>query len=228
MVRRGRRRLAAGRSPRSASSRPARPRGPMDAAGLVLAPGFIDLLGQSEYNVLVDPRAASKITQGITTEVTGEGDSIAPLDEKALAENEDTYKKYGVRPDWKTLAGYFASLERRGIGDQPGDLRRVGQPARDGRRAREPPGDAAGACPDGGPRGPGDAGRRARRLLVAPVHPQHLLFDRGARPPWRRSRRSTAAPTSPTSARSPTASTRRSRKSSRSRARRRSAPRSGT
>src|SRR5580765_7965432 len=88
----------------------------VDATGLVLAPGFIDLLGQSEYNVLVDPRAASKITQGITTEVTGEGDSIAPLDEKALAENEDTYKKYGVRPDWKTLEGYFASLERRGIG----------------------------------------------------------------------------------------------------------------
>ena len=52
----------------------------INAAGLVLAPGFIDLLGQSEYTVLVDPRAASKITQGITTEVTGEGESIAPLD----------------------------------------------------------------------------------------------------------------------------------------------------
>ncbi|HKA37537.1 MAG TPA: D-aminoacylase, partial [Thermoanaerobaculia bacterium] len=88
----------------------------VDATGLVLAPGFIDLLGQSEYNVLVDPRAASKITQGITTEVTGEGDSIAPLDSKTIAENEDTYKKYGVRPDWTTLAGYFATLERRGIG----------------------------------------------------------------------------------------------------------------
>jgi len=45
----------------------------IDASGLVVAPGFIDLLGQSEYNVLVDGRAASKITQGITTEVTGEG-----------------------------------------------------------------------------------------------------------------------------------------------------------
>jgi N-acyl-D-amino-acid deacylase len=86
----------------------------IDAAGLVLAPGFIDLLGQSEYNVLVDPRAASKITQGITTEVTGEGESIAPLDEKLIAENEDTYKKYGVRPDWRTLDQYFATLERRG------------------------------------------------------------------------------------------------------------------
>jgi N-acyl-D-amino-acid deacylase len=86
----------------------------IDASGLVLAPGFIDLLGQSEYNVLVDPRAASKITQGITTEVTGEGESIAPIDEKLLAENEDVYKKYGVRPDWRTLSEYFASLERRG------------------------------------------------------------------------------------------------------------------
>src|SRR5215471_4331293 len=88
----------------------------IDVSGLVVAPGFIDLLGQSEYFVLVDPRAASKITQGITTEVTGEGDSIAPLDEKLIAENEDTYKKYGVRPDWRTMDGYLKSLEQRGIG----------------------------------------------------------------------------------------------------------------
>jgi N-acyl-D-amino-acid deacylase len=94
------------------SSRPAKRR--IDARGLVVAPGFIDLLGQSEYNVLVDSRAASKITQGITTEVTGEGDSIAPLDQKALDEGRDTWKKYGVTPDWTTLEGYFRSLERRG------------------------------------------------------------------------------------------------------------------
>ncbi|MFN2633317.1 MAG: amidohydrolase family protein [Thermoanaerobaculia bacterium] len=86
----------------------------VDARGLVIAPGFIDLLGQSEYNVLVDKRAASKITQGITTEVTGEGESIAPLDDAALAEGRDTWEKYGVWPDWKTLDGYFRSLERRG------------------------------------------------------------------------------------------------------------------
>ena len=71
----------------------------IDASGLVVAPGFIDLLGQSEYNVLVDGRAASKITQGITTEVTGEGESIAPTDEKRIAKNENVYKKYGMRPD---------------------------------------------------------------------------------------------------------------------------------
>ncbi len=86
----------------------------IDAKGLVVAPGFIDLLGQSEYNVLVDPRAASKVTQGITTEVTGEGDSIAPLDDQALAEGAETYARYGVAPDWRSLDGYFRTLERRG------------------------------------------------------------------------------------------------------------------
>ena len=86
----------------------------IDAKGLVVAPGFIDLLGQSEYNVLVDKRAASKITQGITTEVTGEGDSIAPTNDKLIAESRDLYQKYGVSPDWTTLDGYFQTLERRG------------------------------------------------------------------------------------------------------------------
>ncbi|MFN7941576.1 MAG: D-aminoacylase [Thermoanaerobaculia bacterium] len=84
----------------------------IDAAGLVVAPGFIDMLGQSEYNVLVDPRAASKITQGITTEITGEGQSIAPATEKLVAEAEDVWKRYGVRPDWSDFAGYFRAFEQ--------------------------------------------------------------------------------------------------------------------
>ncbi|MFI5181346.1 MAG: amidohydrolase family protein [Thermoanaerobaculia bacterium] len=82
----------------------------IDASGLVVSPGFIDLLGQSEYNALVDRRAASKITQGITTEVTGEGASIAPVNERMLKEGEDAWKRYGLRPDFTTLAGYFARL----------------------------------------------------------------------------------------------------------------------
>ena len=52
----------------------------IDAAGQVVAPGFIDLLGQSEFNVLVDSRAASKITQGITTEITGEGVDVSTVE----------------------------------------------------------------------------------------------------------------------------------------------------
>jgi N-acyl-D-amino-acid deacylase len=92
--------------------RPAKRR--IDARGMVVAPGFIDLLGQSEYNVLVDKRAASKITQGITTEVTGEGVSIAPLNDRMLSDGKDTYARYGFTPDFRTLDGYFRTLERRG------------------------------------------------------------------------------------------------------------------
>src|SRR5215831_16728159 len=66
----------------------------IDARGMYVSPGFIDLLGQSEYNVLVDKRAASKITQGITTEVTGEGTSIAPLNDALLKDSADIYKRY--------------------------------------------------------------------------------------------------------------------------------------
>jgi dihydroorotase/N-acyl-D-amino-acid deacylase len=87
----------------------------IDASGLVVAPGFIDMLGQSEYNVLVDGRAASKITQGITTEITGEGGSIAPLNARMLAEGKAAYEHYGVTPSFTTLAGYFAEFERRGV-----------------------------------------------------------------------------------------------------------------
>ncbi|MGE5276798.1 MAG: N-acyl-D-amino-acid deacylase family protein [Acidobacteriota bacterium] len=92
----------------------ARARRVVDATGLIVAPGFIDLLGQSEYNVLVDGRAASKITQGITTEVTGEGYSIAPLNDRMLADNRDQYEKYGYTPDFRTLEGYFETFEKRG------------------------------------------------------------------------------------------------------------------
>ncbi len=83
----------------------------IDAQGLVVSPGFIDLLGQSEYNVLVDPRAVSKITQGITTELTGEGESVAPLDDRMIADGADVWKHYGVRPDWHDLAGYERAFD---------------------------------------------------------------------------------------------------------------------
>ncbi len=84
----------------------------VDARGLVIAPGFIDMLGQSEYNVLVDPRAASKVTQGITTELTGEGTAIAPLNARMIEDAREVYEHYGVTPDWTTLAGYWKTFER--------------------------------------------------------------------------------------------------------------------
>ncbi|PYQ19716.1 MAG: dihydroorotase [Acidobacteria bacterium] len=86
----------------------------IDASRLVVAPGFIDMMGQSEYNVLVDNRAASKITQGITTEITGEGTAIAPLNARMMADSKESYDHYGVTPNWTTLEGYFKEFERRG------------------------------------------------------------------------------------------------------------------
>jgi N-acyl-D-amino-acid deacylase len=85
----------------------------IDASNLVIAPGFIDMLGQSEFSVLVDNRAASKITQGVTTEVTGEGTSIAPLNDRMLEEVAPTYRHFGVIADWRTLAEYFKRLDER-------------------------------------------------------------------------------------------------------------------
>jgi len=88
----------------------------VDAHGMVIAPGFIDMLGQSELTILVDPRLPSKIYQGITTEITGEGESVAPLDSAMLAENAATYRHYGITADWHTLAQYYARLEKQGAG----------------------------------------------------------------------------------------------------------------
>lgn len=88
----------------------------VDAAGMVVAPGFIDMLGQSELTILVDPHLPSKIFQGITTEVTGEGGSIAPLNDRIVKADRIGYEHYGITPDWRTLDQYFARLEKQGIG----------------------------------------------------------------------------------------------------------------
>jgi N-acyl-D-amino-acid deacylase len=85
----------------------------IDATNLVVAPGFIDLLGQSEFNILVDSRAASKILQGVTTEVTGEGSSIAPVNDRLIQEASLQARHFGVSQDWRTLADYFKRLEER-------------------------------------------------------------------------------------------------------------------
>ncbi len=84
----------------------------IDAKGLVVAPGFIDMMGQSEWNLLIDPRAESKVFQGITTEVTGEGGSIAPLNDYQLDQQKEFIQHYKVTVDWRTLDQYFDRLKR--------------------------------------------------------------------------------------------------------------------
>jgi len=86
----------------------------LDVAGLVVAPGFIDMMGQSEINALIDNRVFSKITQGITTEVTGEGGSVAPLTDQLVLDDSDAMKKWHYREDWRDLDGYFAQLAKQG------------------------------------------------------------------------------------------------------------------
>ncbi len=87
----------------------------VDARGLVVAPGFIDMLGQSDFTILGDPRGVSKVTQGITTEVTGEGVSPAPLNDTTLADERGMYARWGLAVDWRDLDGWFRRLERTGI-----------------------------------------------------------------------------------------------------------------
>ena len=88
----------------------------LDAAGKVVAPGFIDMLGQSELTILVDPRLPSKIYQGITSEITGEGNSIAPLNDAIIQSDRSGYEHYKITPDWRTFRQYFARLEKQGMG----------------------------------------------------------------------------------------------------------------
>ena len=86
----------------------------VDVAGLIVTPGFIDMMGQSEINALIDNRVLSKITQGVTTEVTGEGSSVAPLTDQLARDDSDAMKKWHYREDWRDLDGYFAQLEKQG------------------------------------------------------------------------------------------------------------------
>jgi len=88
----------------------------IDARGQVVAPGFIDMLGQSEYTILVDARLPSKIYQGITTEITGEGESIAPLNDAILKADQEQYDHYRLHVDWRTFREYFSRLEKQHAG----------------------------------------------------------------------------------------------------------------
>jgi len=88
----------------------------IDARGQVVAPGFIDMLGQSETFLLIDPRAMSKVMMGVTTEITGEGESIAPLNDRILKEQEDFNRRFNLTVDWRTLSEYFTRLQKQGAG----------------------------------------------------------------------------------------------------------------
>jgi N-acyl-D-aspartate/D-glutamate deacylase len=91
----------------------------IDASGLMVAPGFIDLHSHSDYTLLVDGTAQSKIRQGVTTEILGEAASAGPILSPAAADFDNgtapLTQKDGLKRDWTTLGEYFARLERQGI-----------------------------------------------------------------------------------------------------------------
>ena len=101
----------------------ARARDTIDATGLMVSPGWIDMLGHSEYPLLADGRALSKITQGITSEITGEVTSVVPMNERTLRELGTSTRE---RVDWTDLDGYFAHLEQSGTAINLGTFVTVG------------------------------------------------------------------------------------------------------
>lgn len=101
----------------------AQARDTIDARGFVVSPGWIDMLGHSEYPQVRDGRALSKITQGITSEITGEVSSVVPVNERTMS------AAFFAQPDslqWRDLNGYFALLEKRGTAINLGTFVTVG------------------------------------------------------------------------------------------------------
>lgn len=86
----------------------------IDATGLVVTPGFIDMHGHSDFTLLVDGRALSKVTQGVTTELLGESSSAGPVLGPARPDREKELADLGLELDWTTLGEYFERLERQG------------------------------------------------------------------------------------------------------------------
>src|SRR5881275_3178591 len=87
----------------------------VDAHGLAVAPGFINMLSWSTESLIVDGRSQSEIRQGVTTEVMGEGESMGPVNDRVrdyMLKNQ-TDIKYDIT--WNTLVGYLQYLEKRGV-----------------------------------------------------------------------------------------------------------------
>jgi len=87
----------------------------IDARGLAIAPGFINMLSWSNESLIQDGRSQSEIRQGVTTEIMGEGESMGPVNDRVrqymLKQQSDI--KYDIK--WNTLAEYLQYLERRGV-----------------------------------------------------------------------------------------------------------------
>jgi N-acyl-D-amino-acid deacylase len=86
----------------------------IDAKGLVVAPGFIDLHSHSDFALLADGKGESKIRQGVTTEIIGEAESAGPVLGPALPNLDKELAAMGLQRNWNTLGEYFAVLQKHG------------------------------------------------------------------------------------------------------------------
>src|SRR5439155_9673645 len=86
----------------------------IDAKGLIVAPGFIDMHSHSDITLLVDGNAESKIRQGVTTEILGESSSVGPVCAAVHEEGDESLKETGIKRDWTDLASYYRRLLRQG------------------------------------------------------------------------------------------------------------------
>jgi len=95
--------------------RGSRARTRVDARGLAVAPGFINMLSWSVESLIVDPRSQGEIRQGVTTQIFGEGESMGPLNERMKRRLLDEQGDIKFRIEWTTLSEYLTYLERRGV-----------------------------------------------------------------------------------------------------------------
>jgi len=92
-------------------------RAEIDADGKIVCPGFIDIHTHTDFSLLVNPQAESKIRQGVTTEIGGNcGSSIAPIAEDSLQQTQKSLDKYGIEVDWRDIDEFLSKLEDAKIG----------------------------------------------------------------------------------------------------------------
>src|SRR5260370_35245612 len=86
----------------------------IEAQGMVVSRGFIDLHSHSDFALLADGKAESKIRQGVTTEIIGESESAGPVLGPAIAPRDKELASMGLEREWSTLGEYFATLQKHG------------------------------------------------------------------------------------------------------------------
>ena len=152
----------------------------VDAKGMAVAPGFVNMLSWSTESLIVDGRSQSELRQGITTQIFGEGFSMGPLNEGLRKFLESQQTDFHYEMPWTTLAEYLAYLEKRGISQNVASY--IGRDDAPGvhRRLRQARADPEGARRDARARPPGDGGRRPRHRVRADLCPRQLRDDRGA------------------------------------------------